>query len=146
VTLAWLLLGRPAGVYVAGSRGRTGVDLTAALQLGYDDGRVAQVYCSAISESPYAALLTGTSGWVRFEGRMHHPTALTVHTAAGERMITGAPVQGNGFNWEIAEVESCLHAGATESLLAPLEDTIGVLEILDDARRRLGVRYDADED
>jgi len=146
VTLAWLLLGRPATVQATGSRGSTGVDLTAALQLGYADGRVGQVYCSAISESPYAALLTGTAGWVRFEGRMHHPTALTVHTAAGERVLSAPPVQGNGFNWEIAEVESCLRDGVTESPLAPLEDTIGVLEILDDARRQLGVRYDADED
>lgn len=143
-TLAWLLLGRPDSVRATGSRGGTEVDLTAALQLGYRDGRVAQVYCSAISDSPYAALLTGTAGWVRFEGRMHHPTALTLHTAAGERVLAAPPVQGNGFNWEIAEVESCLRGGVTESLLAPLEDTIGVLEILDDARRQLGVRYDAD--
>jgi predicted dehydrogenase len=145
VTLAWLLLGRPATVQAAGSLGRTGVDLTAALQLGYPDGRVGQLYCSAVSDSPYAALLTGTEGWLRFEGRMHHPTALTLHTAVGERTIAGPQVVGNGFHWEIAEVEACLRTGQTESLLAPLEDTIGVLEILDDARRQLGVRYSADE-
>ncbi|MEO8889771.1 MAG: Gfo/Idh/MocA family oxidoreductase [Jatrophihabitantaceae bacterium] len=144
VTLAWMLLGRPDTVQVTGSRGPTGTDLTAALQFGYCDGRVGQLYCSANSDSPYAALLTGTDGWVRFEGRMHHPTALTVHTGDGDRVLAAPPVQGNGFEWEIAEVERCLRAGVTESQLAPLDETIAVLDILDEARRQLGVRYPAD--
>ncbi|MEO6887274.1 MAG: Gfo/Idh/MocA family oxidoreductase [Jatrophihabitantaceae bacterium] len=144
-TLAWLLLGRPDTVHASGSIGSTGTDHTAAMQWGYADGRVGQIYCSATSESPYAALLTGTAGWIRFEGRMHHPSALTVHTATGDRVLAGPPAEGNGFGPEIAEVERCLRAGVTESRLAPLEETVAILEILDQARRQLGVRYQADQ-
>lgn len=145
-TLAWLFLGRPDTLHATGSLGVTGTDLTAALQLGYADGRVGQVYCSANSDSPYAALLTGTDGWIRFEGRMHHPNALTVHTGAGERVLTAPPVEGNGFGWEIAEVEQCLRAGSTESQLAPLDETVAILRVLDEARRQLGVHYPADSE
>lgn len=146
VTLAWLILGPPDTVHATGSLAPTGTDLTAALQWGYADGRAGQIYCSANSESPYAALVSGTAGWIRFEGRMHHPTALTVHTADGDRAIAAPPLEGNGFGWEIAEVERCLRTGATESRLVPLEDTVAILQVLDEARRQLGVRYPADSE
>lgn len=141
----WLLLGRPDTVQATGSLAPTGADLTAALQWGYADGRVAQIYCSAATDSPYAALVTGTSGWIRVETRLHRPTAITVRTAEGEQVVPAEPVVGNGYGAEVTEVERCLRAGDTESPLVPLDDTVGVLEVLDEARRQLGARYPADD-
>lgn len=145
-TFAWLVLGRPDRQTAYGSLSPTGSDYTAALQWGYADGRVAQIYCSAAGYSPYAALVTGTDGWLRVEGRVHHPSAITVHTGTGEDVIEADPVVGHGFGHEIAEVARCLRAGALESPYLPLDDTVGILEVLDDARRQLGVRYAADEE
>jgi predicted dehydrogenase len=142
-TFAWMLLGRPDVQAVAGSLAPTGTDLTAALQWGYRDGRVAQIYCSAASYSPYAGLVTGTGGWVRLDERVHHPTTLTLHDG---RVIDAPAQQGNGYRYQVAEVARCLREGLTESPYVPLDDTIGVLEILDDARRQLGVRYPADDE
>ena len=145
-TFAWLVLGRPDYQTVAGSLAPTGSDLTAALQWGYHDGRLAQIYCSAAGYSPYAALVTGTDGWLRVEGRVHHPSAITVHSSAGEQVIDAPATVGNGYGHQIAEVARCLQAGLLESPHLPLDDTIGVLEVLDDARRRLGVHYSADDE
>ncbi len=145
-TFAWLVLGRPDAQTVTGSIAPTGTDVTAALQWGYRDGRVAQIYCSAAGYSPYAGLITGTDGWLRVEGRVHHPSAITVHSSAGDQVIEAEPQVGNGYGFQIAEVARCLTAGLLESPHVPLDDTIGVLEVLDDARRRLGVRYPADEE
>jgi predicted dehydrogenase len=144
-TFAWLLLGRPDTVHATGSLAPTGSDATAALQWGYADGRVGQIYSSAISASPYAAVVTGTRGWIRVGPRVHHPTTLTVRTADGEQTSTDEQ-PGNGYGLQIAEVERCLRAGLTESPLVPLDETVGILEALDDARRQLGVRYPADEE
>jgi predicted dehydrogenase len=144
INFAWLVLGRPDTQTVVGSLAPTGADVTAALQWGYDDGRVGQIYCSAASYSPYAALVTGTGGWLRVEGRVHHPSAITVHTDAGERVYEAPPVTGHGYGHEIAEVARCLRDGEAESPFVPLDDTIGILEVIDDARRQLGVRYPAD--
>jgi predicted dehydrogenase len=146
VTFAWMILGRPDVQTVNGSLAATGSDLTAALQWGYDDGRVAQIYCSAASYSPYAGLITGSDGWLRLEGRVHHPSAITVHSSTGEELIEAPPVLGNGFGHEVAEVGRCLRAGELESPHVPLDETVGVLELLDDARRQLGVRYPADDE
>ncbi len=144
VTFAWLVLGRPEAQTVTGALAPTGTDLTAALQWGYADGRLAQIYCSAASYSPYAALITGTDGWLRVEGRVHHPSAITVHSSTGDEVIEAQPVVGHGYGHQVAEVARCLRAGELESPLVPLDETVGVLELLDDARRQLGVRYPAD--
>jgi predicted dehydrogenase len=144
VTVAWLFLGRPDTVQVTGSLAPTGSDLTAALQWGYADGRVAQIYTSAAADSPFAALITGTRGWISFEPRVHRPKRLIVHDSDGDQIIDAPPQQGNGYRAEVAEVARCLHAGELESPLVPLDETVAILELLDDARAQLGVRYPAD--
>lgn len=142
---AWLFLGRPDFVQAAGALAPTGSDATAAVQWGYRDGRLAQLYSSAVSESPFAGLVTGTAGWIRLETRLHRPTALTIHTADGERQVPGT-LTGNGYGLQVAEVERCLRTGQTESASVPLDDTVGILEVLDEARRQLGVHYPVDRD
>jgi predicted dehydrogenase len=119
---------------------------------------VAQLYCSAAANSPYTGLVCGTQGWLRFETRLHRPSALTVHTGdqapadtvsddlgpASEQRIEAPPERGNGYEHEVAEVERCLRAGELESPSVPLADTVGVLEVLDEVRAQVGVRYPED--
>ena len=45
------------------------------------------------------------------------------------------PFEGNGFNYEAAEVNRCLTAGLTESPLMPLDESVQVMEAVDAARR-----------
>jgi predicted dehydrogenase len=142
VTFGWLFLGRPDSVAVDGSLAPTGADATVALQWSFDDGRDAQLWCSALVGGPYRGLIQGTEGWIRTEGRFHRPTALTVRTAEGERRLDDPLPEGVlGYLSEIEEVERCLRAGLTSSELVPPADTIAIMELLDDARARLGVRY-----
>jgi predicted dehydrogenase len=145
VTVAWLFLGRPDTVQAIGTLSPTGSDLTAVMQWGYADGRVAQLYCSAAGPSPLAALVTGTHGWISVEPRIHRPRRLVVHDGAGDEVIEAGAVAGNGYGLEIAEVARCLRAAELESPLVPLDETIAILEVLDETRRQLGVRYAADD-
>jgi predicted dehydrogenase len=131
----WDLLGEPATVSATGSLAPTGVDLTVGMQWGYAGGAVAQLYCSAAGNSPFAALVTGTDGWISLEPRIHRATTLTLHT--GE-VITAQPIPGNGYQAEVAEVARCLAAGLTESPVVPLDDTVGIMAAIDEARRQLG--------
>jgi predicted dehydrogenase len=145
-TVAWLFLGRPDTVHAVGSLSPTGSDLTNAMQWGYADGRVAQLYCSAAGESPFAALVTGTAGWISIEPRIHRPTRMVVHDASGDEVIPAEAEPGNGYALEVLEVARCLREGILESPLVPLDDTVAILEVLDEARRQLGVHYPADEE
>ncbi len=143
-TAAFLFLGAPDVVQTTGSLAPTGSDLTVAMQWGYADGRVAQIYCSAAGGSPFAALITGTVGWISIEPRIHRPRVLVVHDPDGDVTIEAPPIAGNGYRAEVEEVARCLRAGETESPLVPLDDTVAILRVLDEARRQLGVRYPVD--
>lgn len=141
VTVAWLFLGRPDTVRATGSLAPTGADLTDAIQWGYRDGRVAQIYASAAGDSPFAALVTGTSGSITIEPRVHRPRRLVIRDADGEEIVDAAPPAGNGYRAEIDEVSRCLRADLTESPLVPLDETVAIMETLDEVRAQLGVRY-----
>jgi predicted dehydrogenase len=145
-TFAWLILGLPDTIQATATLAPTGADMTTALQWGYAAGPVAQIFSSAAATTPAAGLITGTDGWIRIEGRIHHPSAITVHTSSGEQVVTAGRPRGNGYQLQAAEVARCLRAGLLESPLVPLDETVGILAVLDESRRQLGVRYAADED
>ncbi len=144
LTLAWMFLGRPGQVQTAGTLSPTGSDATVAMQFSYPSGVVAQIHTSAIAESPYAALICGTDGWIRVETRVHRPTGITIGTDSGTEYIPGQ-YAGNGYGLQVAEVERCLRAGELESPVVPLDDTVAILETIDEIRRQVGVRYAADD-
>ena len=145
VNFVWMLLGRPSTNSAVGTLAPTGSDLLAAMQWTYDHGAVAQLYCDAHAESPYTGLITGTKGWIRLEKRLHHPSALTVWTDDGRTEVIPGDPSNDGFGAEVAEVERCLYAGLNESPDVGLEDTVAIMELLDDTRAQLGVRYPADD-
>jgi len=142
-TFAWLFLGRPDVVQTTGALAPTGADASVAMQWGYRSGRFAQISCSAQGTNPLTGLVAGTKGWISIGGRVHRAPFITVHDEDGEQVLEQT-ITGGGFDHEVAEVARCLRAGELESPRLPLDDTIAVLEALDEARAQLGVRYPAD--
>ena len=144
-TFAWLFLGRPDTVQTTGSLSPTGSDATAAMQWGYRDGRFAHVASTTLGANRLPATIAGTDGWISLVGPMARPTSITIHDPSGDEVLTD-PLPGAGYQPEVLEVERCLRAGETESPLVPLDETIAILEVLDEARAQLGVRYPADQE
>jgi predicted dehydrogenase len=141
LTLAFLFLGRPDTVSTTGTLAATGTDATVATQWGYSDDRAAQLWCSVPLPSPNRALVTGSLGWISPVGDFWTPTGLVVQTAEGKQHISHPHPVGNGYGPEIAEVARCMRAGLAESPLIPHSDSIEIMQLLDDARAALGVRY-----
>jgi predicted dehydrogenase len=139
----WIFLGRPETVHTTGNIAATGVDVTAAMQWGYEGGRFAQMACTMLGRNPMTGLVSGTDGWILIGERLHRPSDLSVHVGDETKIITG---ERSSFEDEIAEVEQCLRAGLVESRLAPLDETIEIMGLVDSARAELGVRYAADGD
>jgi hypothetical protein len=105
---------------------------------------VAQIHTSAVRESPFGALVVGTEGWIRVDNPLHLPASMTIHTADADEVVT-SELPGNGYGPEVAEVERCLRAGELESPAAPLDETVAILETIDEVRRQIGVHYPADD-
>jgi predicted dehydrogenase len=145
-TVVWMFLGRPDEVQALGTLAPTGADVTVSQQWRYDRGPIAQLFCSAAGPSPFGGLINGSAGWISIEPRLHRPDRIVVNRGGDTEVITEEPIPGNGYLREVQEVERCLREGRTESEDIPLDDTIALLEVLDEVRRQLGVRYPADEE
>ena len=141
INFAWLFLGRPDTQQVLGTRSPTGSDATVALQWGYASGATAQLRCSTTAWTPGRATISGTAGSISVEPWFLNPERLVVTTSKGEARIEG---EGTAYGPQIEEVERCLREGLLESPLAPQADTIAILELIDQARADLGVRYPAE--
>jgi len=144
-TVVWMFLGRPDEVQAFGTLAPTGADLTVTQQWRYDRGPIAQLFCTAAGPSPFGGLINGSAGWISIEPRLHRPQRIVVHRGDDTEVIEAEPIPGNGYLLEVQEVERCLNEGRTESEYIPLDETVEILEVLDEVRRQIGVRYPADE-
>ena len=115
------------------------------MQWAYDDGRFAHVSSTTRSATPCTGLVVGTKGWLRLGTPFYNPRTLESRLD-GQVQVEHHDPGPNPYIHEVHEVERCLRTGAVQSALVPWEDTIGILELMDDARRQLGVRYPADDE
>ena len=80
---------------------------------------------------------------------MHPPVfcpggmTLSVDGAADE--VFDFPLPQGGYRYEALEVQRCLRAGQGESPQMPLEETLAIMETLDEIRSQLGLRYEEDD-
>ena len=144
VSFAQYVLGVPDWVRVSGSLAPTGVDREAGLLLGYDDGRAAALLISLRHHTPGAARIQGTQGWIEVPPRFHHPDRVVLHRFGAEPAEIRRPPLGAGYAHELIEVTDGIRAGRTESAIMPLDDTLAVQRILNEACERLGVHHRED--
>ena len=144
VSFAQYFLGTPDRVEVSGSLAPTGVDAEAGLLLGYDDGRVATLLISLKHHTPGAARIQGTGGWIEVPPRFHHPHRIVLHRRGEEPETISRPPLETGYSHELIEVTEGVRAGRTESVIMPLQDTLAVQRILNEASEELGVYHTED--
>lgn len=143
LTFAWLFLGEPAQVQAVAAMAPSGIDLNLAVSLGYSSGAVASVSSTMTAWSPRTASVATDRGRIDLTESFHQPTSAT-WTAAGETEQIRERTLGAGLANEAAEVVRCLRNGETESPLVPLDETVGVMRMMDTIRERIGLVYDAD--
>ncbi len=145
VSLASMIFGKPARVAGLATLGATGVDEQAAWVLGYEKGQLALLSSAVRTNTPHEAWINGTDGAIKLHAPWYAPTRLTLVTRgkgrqAGEQTIE-TPIAGNGFGYQAAEVASCLRAGKLESAILPLDETLSIMQTLDQIRAEWGMTY-----
>ena len=141
VALASMVLGTPDAVTASAHLGATGVDERTAVALRYPSGAVAGLLCGITVSSPQVATIVGSEGQVTVASPFWCSEQLTVYRSDAAPEERRYPLQGNGFNYEAEHFMELVRAGATDSPLMPLAESITISETLDAARRRIGLRY-----
>ncbi|KAM9347752.1 trans-1,2-dihydrobenzene-1,2-diol dehydrogenase-like [Symphorus nematophorus] len=141
---------RPESIQATGERIDTGVDGTVVLVLKFSENRLAVCTCSITMMLACDAVITGTKGTIKVPHHMWCPTALEVNGKEMQFPLPEADMQLNftnstGLRYEAEEVRQCLLKGLKESPGMPWAHTSLIAEVIDEARRQLGVTYDQDD-
>jgi len=141
ISLASMLFGPPSRITGMAQMGQTGVDEQLGVILGYEEGQLATLYASFRTEPPSEAILMGAMGRIRIHPPIYRPTRLTLSAAGQEDETIDLALEGNGYNYQAAEVMACLRAGKLESEIMPLDESVSIMRIMDEIRDQWGLTY-----
>jgi len=134
-------LGAPHSIRAIGALAPTGVDLRETVVLDYPDRRAMGTALSTFEvNTSRLATISGTAGRIDFGREYYGPTGFTL-TRAGRRPFEFSQDTPLGWQFQIAEVARCVADGRLESDVMPHSATLDVMDVLDAARRQLGVTY-----
>lgn len=140
---------KPEKVSAVGRIHETGVDDTVSVLLQYPGGVHGSFTCSVTSNLPNTAYVIGTKGMAQI-CQTWCPTQLVVN---GEREEFPPPALGKDYNflngscmsYEANHVRECLRKGLKESPVVPLAESELLAEILEEARKAIGVTFPQDK-
>jgi predicted dehydrogenase len=141
LSLASMIFGPPSRIESIAHLGETGVDEQAAMVLGYDAGQLAVLHTAVRTNTPQEAILMGTQGWIRLHTPWWRPDAFTIAVAGEAEETVHVPFEGNGYGYEAAEVMHCVRTGQLESVEMPLDETLRIMQTMDQIRAQWGLQY-----
>jgi predicted dehydrogenase len=139
------LLGVPETIHASGSLTDRGVDYNEGFLLRYPSSVLAVGYADMRGPGDCAAQVVGTEGRIEIPDMFYIPNDLYFRASREAEPEKIALKPQGGFQFEAAEVARCLATGLKESPSMSWQDTLEVMEMMDEVRRQLGVEYAADQ-
>jgi len=138
-----VLFGKPLSIKAAGSLVETGVDSHGSITCQYKDMDANIVY-SKISNSQLPSEIQGEEGCII----IHHINAIDkveiIYRDGWKEDISNHYIEDDLY-YELAEFINTIESGELISTLNSHEHSRAVMEIMDEARRQIGVKYPADD-
>lgn len=142
LALDWL--GPLKRVQTMGRVNAAGVDSFAIFQSEHERG-MAQLHTGIDLLSHGDAVLSAPRGYVLIHANWWNPARATVHYVDGRVVELDEPYTAGGFNYETDHFCGLLRGGLRESTVITHELSIGMAQLLEEARKALGVRFPAEE-
>lgn len=142
VSFAFDLFGLPSTVQALAAKTETGVDRQTAIVFGYGEGQQALLHAALDARGPSTAVIIGTEGRIEIDPVWYAPTTFTVFDSEDaiierfEQKITH-----RGMQFQAWELERLIEAGQTAGEILPPEETVQIMETLDEIRRQIGLTY-----
>ena len=144
VFIALLLLGEPDEISAEAVIGKTGVDENFSSTFKYNNGKMATLFSTFLTNTPVETNIYGTKGFIRINRMWHIPTSLTIVKNDGHSENIKFDYRSNGYDLEAEEVTNCLLNGSKESSIMPLDFSIKLIRLLDKIRKICNIKYPMD--
>lgn len=141
VSFASMIFGtEPEKVWSSADIGETGVDEKFSILLDYGKGRTATLNGAVRLDLTNDAYIHGTEGTIHIPSFLNATEAVLRVTGQEEEKFTDGRLS-TGYSFEAEEVGRCLLEGLTESPAITLDESLGILKLLDAIRAQWGLKY-----
>jgi predicted dehydrogenase len=138
-----VLFGRPKTIQASGVKLYSGVDGHGNIIFTYDNGLCATVLYSKIADSALPTEIQGEDGIITLDRiNIIGKATLKQRGRTAENILPATT--HNEYYYEIAEFIDLIQSDCKESAINSHENSLITLEIIDEIRRQLGVRFPAD--
>ena len=127
-------------------RSKTGMDLTNAFSLLLSNGVLCNLQSSASCVGDNIGVIAGTEGNLIIDN-INNPQKITVNGPDRTYIETiHVPQQITGYEYQFLVCREALLEGLLEPREMPHEETLYIMQLMDDLRRKWGVYYPMDKD
>ncbi|MEN2742465.1 Gfo/Idh/MocA family oxidoreductase [Microbacterium sp. X-17] len=142
IQLDSMVLGAPTAVTAHGRMTETGVDATSTLVLAHGPDAQSTLTTTLEYRTPTVGVISGDEAFIQLDGPFHVPNGFTLsgNGWGGPRVSWSDPTfvgLFNGLSWEANALARFVGEGRRESPIHTLEETVSILETIDEAMRQL---------
>lgn len=136
------ILGVPQSVAGMARFTATGVDAEIAITMKHADDAISTSVSALDCAGPNEAVIYGSKARIEIDGIWYIPTGFTVIDYQGNVIETfEEAVESRGMQFQAFEMERLVREGRPESDLMPLDETVSIMQVLDDLRAQIGLVY-----
>ena len=117
-----------------------GVDMRTSLQMQYENGATAQIFCGMDVRSNNMLRVHGAKGYIEMP-EFWHPTSFTLHVKGKPDQEFAFPPEHEGHHCEFDYAAHCIREGLRESPVIPWAESRAVAEICTRVRHENGIFY-----
>lgn len=120
--------------------GSSEVDEHGSITLKFDSNEIAVCTFGTRVDGSRHAIIRGTEGRIELNNEFYMATEAKIIKNDKVETIT-IPHKSFGYEWEIEEVNSCLRENKIESSIMTHQNSLDQMSILDELRKRWGIKY-----
>jgi predicted dehydrogenase len=128
-----------------GHIGEIGSDEQGVAVLKYNNGEIADLSFALRTEAVNEAYILGTKGYIKIHDLFAVPHKASLVIDKKEVDTIEEKIVGNALNYEAEEVMRCMREGLKESPFMPLDESIEIMEVMDNIRKPWGLVYSNDK-
>ncbi|NJB69659.1 putative dehydrogenase [Saonia flava] len=139
IFLAYLILGKPNEIIARSNFYKTGVEIQTSMIFDYENSQ-AILHSGFATDLQVKGKISGSKGSLVLHPMWHMAQGYSIEKGGAVQDFK-LPTLGMGYSYEIIEVHNCLRAGKLESDLWSHQNSLDLMELMDEVRRQVGVVF-----
>ena len=142
ISFAHRVFGKPERIQATASLMPGNIDESVAAIFEYSGGRQALIHSSIRVKGPVRAFVMGDKGRIELEKQFYEHGSFTVYDLDDQEIFRyEGNIEGRGMQYQALEVERCIRSGLRQSPIMSLDETIEIMEVMDQIRQQTGIEY-----